>query len=286
MPEPAAIVRRNGARRSAARDRELTTLEGLEFLDINSGAERRGARVRTKIILYVIVSLLPVFFVLSAIYLPRKFWEVQLAEARESASTVAAILVRHPTPGEVDDAFAASLGQLLYLGVLDSAGHVVSQRSEHDRVVPPPEVRRAASLAVTAWSAARTACCGSCGRLGENQRVVLRMVARPRQRCLVRDAGGFWRGDLRGGGGRINACLHPLALGDAAARIGHRVAGSAHAAVAVGSEHPRGRADPGRDRRPGGEREPVHRGTGSPGGVITGGGGAGGAPHRRVECLH
>ena len=138
--------RRNGARRSAARDRELTTLEGLEFLDVNSGAERRGARVRTKIILYVIASLLPVFFVLSAIYLPRKFWAVQLTEAQESASTVAAILVRHPTPAEVDDAFAASLGQLLYLGVIDANGRVVTARSEHDRMTPPPEVIAAPSL--------------------------------------------------------------------------------------------------------------------------------------------
>ena len=70
--QPAAGVRRNGARRSGARDRELTTLEGLEFLDVNGGAERRGARVRTKIILYVITSLLPVFFVLSADLPPAK----------------------------------------------------------------------------------------------------------------------------------------------------------------------------------------------------------------------
>lgn len=118
----------------------------MEFLDVNGGVERRGARVRTKIILYVITSLLPVFFVLSAIYLPKKFWEVQLAEAQESASTVAAIIVRHPTTAEVNDAFTASLGQLLYLGVVDSAGRVVAVRSEHDQLVPPPEVLAAPSL--------------------------------------------------------------------------------------------------------------------------------------------
>ena len=76
--------------------------------------ERRGARLRTKIILFVIRALLPVFFVLSAVYLPREFWEVQLAEARESAGTVAAIVVGTPPPAEIDDAFGASLGQLVY----------------------------------------------------------------------------------------------------------------------------------------------------------------------------
>jgi methyl-accepting chemotaxis protein len=128
-------------------DRELTTLEGLEFLDVNGGGERRGARVRTKIILYVVLSLLPVFFVLSAVYLPRKFWQVQLAEAQESAGTVASIVVRHPTTTEINDTYAASLGQLLFLGIVDSAGRIIAARAEHDRLTPPPEVLAAPSLA-------------------------------------------------------------------------------------------------------------------------------------------
>ncbi len=127
--------------------RDVTTLEGLEFLAINAGLRRRGLRIRTKIILFVLASLLPVFFVLSVVYLPRAFWNVQLAEARESAGTMTAIVVRHPTPGEMSDAFAASLGQLLYLGIVDASGHVLSARSEHDSVTPPPEVLAAPVMA-------------------------------------------------------------------------------------------------------------------------------------------
>ncbi len=135
----------NGGGRLSA-PRELTTLEGLAFLDVNDGAERRGARLRTKIILFVIVSLLPVFFILSAVYLPREFWEVQLAEARESAGTVAAIIGRHATAEEIDDAFGASLGQLVFLGVVDSTGHVVLVRSSRTQRTAPPEVMAAPFL--------------------------------------------------------------------------------------------------------------------------------------------
>jgi len=138
-----ARARIDGDSRSPAR--ELTTLEGLEFLHVSSGAERRGARVRTKIILFVVASLLPVFFVLSALYLPHEFWDVQLAEARESASTVAAILVRHPTAAEVDDAFAASLGQLQYLSVIDSLGRPVATRTDRG-IRPPPDVLAATTV--------------------------------------------------------------------------------------------------------------------------------------------
>ncbi len=127
--------------------RELTTLDGLEFLDAASGTERRGARVRTKVILLVVLPLLPIFVILSWIYLPREFWTVQLNEARESASTVAGIIVRNPSAESINDAFASSLGQLLYLGVVDSVDRVVVSRSEAGRALPPLEVLRATTLA-------------------------------------------------------------------------------------------------------------------------------------------
>jgi len=152
-PEPTAAATSsprspsNGAIRLSGPARELTTLEGLEFLDVNDGAERRGARVRTKIILFVVASLLPVFFVLSAVYLPREFWEVQLAEARESAGTVAAIISRHATPAELDDAFSASLGQLVFVGMVDSTGRLTVVRTSHAQRTAPPEVLAAPYLA-------------------------------------------------------------------------------------------------------------------------------------------
>jgi methyl-accepting chemotaxis protein len=127
--------------------RELTTLEGLEFLRAGGGTEHRGARVRTKIILFVVASLAPVFFVLSAFYLPHEFWAVQLSEAQESAGTVAAILARSPTASEVEDTYAAALGQIAYLAVLDSTGRPVAARADRVHMTPPPGVLAAQQLA-------------------------------------------------------------------------------------------------------------------------------------------
>ncbi len=146
MNAPVRVPPRVSGRLVVVATRDLTTLEGLEFLQDSRGAERRGARVRTKVILLVVLPLLPIFVVLSAVYLPREFWAVQLAEARQSANTVAAIIVRNPSPESVSDAYATSLGQLLYLGVLDSAHRVVTVRSESKALVPPLEVLRATTL--------------------------------------------------------------------------------------------------------------------------------------------
>ena len=125
---------------------ELDTLEGIEFLQIHGGLERRGARLRTKIILFVVVALAPIFLALGYWFLPREFWTVQLAESAESARTVAAIVVRRPTPETVNDAFTTAIGRLLYLGVVDSDGRVLFSRSERDRLVPPDDVLRADHL--------------------------------------------------------------------------------------------------------------------------------------------
>jgi methyl-accepting chemotaxis protein len=150
-PEPVAAAAfpprspSNGAPRLSA-PREFTTLEGLEFLDVNDGAERRGARLRTKIILFVILALLPVFFLLSTVYLPREFWRVQLTEAEQSAGTVAAIVGRNATAAEIDDAFGAALGQLVYLALVDSTGHVVDARTSRMQPNAPPQVLAAPIL--------------------------------------------------------------------------------------------------------------------------------------------
>jgi methyl-accepting chemotaxis protein len=125
---------------------EIDTLEGIEFLQIHGGLERRGARIRTKIIAFVVVALVPIFLALGYWFLPREFWTVQLAESAEGARTVAAIVVRRPTPETVSDAFTTAASRLLYLGVVDADGRVLFARSEHDRLVPPPEVLRAQHL--------------------------------------------------------------------------------------------------------------------------------------------
>jgi methyl-accepting chemotaxis protein len=136
-----------GPRRLSGPERELSTLEGLELLKITGGSEHQGPRLRLKIILIVVAVLLPVFFVLSAIYLPRQFWDLQLAEARESAGTMAAIMVRHPSEADMNDAFSASLGQILYIGLVDASGRVVTVRSESDSVKPPADVLAAVQAA-------------------------------------------------------------------------------------------------------------------------------------------
>ena len=131
---------------SASRSRELDTLEGIEFLYAHGGVERRGARVRTKIILFVVVALLPTFAALGFWFLPREFWTVQLAESAESARTVAALIVRRPTLDVINDTYATAQGRLLYVGVVDSAGHVVFERSERGRTILPLDIARSPSL--------------------------------------------------------------------------------------------------------------------------------------------
>jgi len=129
-----------------ARPPELDTLEGIEFLQIHGGLERRGARLRTKIIMFVVVALVPIFLALGYWYLPREFWTVQLAESAESARTVAAFVVRRPTPETVNDAFTTAIGRLLYLGVVDADGRVLFARSERERLTPPDFVLHADHL--------------------------------------------------------------------------------------------------------------------------------------------
>ncbi len=133
-------------RPAEARPPEVDTLEGIEFLQIHGGLERRGLRLRTKVILCVVVAFIPIFLTLSYWFLPREFWTVQLMESAESARTVAAMVVRRPTPETVNDAFSTAVGRLLYLGVVDADGHVLFNRSERDRLVAPLEVLRAPSL--------------------------------------------------------------------------------------------------------------------------------------------
>jgi methyl-accepting chemotaxis protein len=136
---------RASRRGSGWRPPELDTLEGIEFLHAHSGIERRGARVRTKIILFVVAALAPTFVILGSWFLPRIFWTVQVGESAESARTVAAIVVRRPTPETINDVFTTALGRILYIGVLDNANHVVIARSEHGTIFPPPDVARSAS---------------------------------------------------------------------------------------------------------------------------------------------
>jgi hypothetical protein len=121
----------NGRRSGRWRSPELDTLEGIEFLHAHGGVERRGARVRTKIILFVVAALVPTFLILGSWFLPRIFWTVQFGESAESARTVTALVVRRPTAETINDVFTTALGRILYVGVVDETGHVLLARSAH-----------------------------------------------------------------------------------------------------------------------------------------------------------
>jgi methyl-accepting chemotaxis protein len=107
---------------------------------------RRGLRVRTKIIAYTVLPLVPVFFWLGAHQFPSMLWDVQLEQTSQGAQTVAEILAEHPGATGVDEVYRAAHGRLLYAGTFDVPGVPDAARSQGDTVRPPDDVRSAARL--------------------------------------------------------------------------------------------------------------------------------------------
>jgi methyl-accepting chemotaxis protein len=111
-----------------------------------SRGPRRGLRVRTKIIAYTVLPLIPVFFWLGAHQFPAMLWDVQLEQTSQAAQTVAEILADHPGAAGVDEVYRAAHGRLLYAGTFDVAGVPDAERSQGDSVRPPADVRVARRL--------------------------------------------------------------------------------------------------------------------------------------------
>lgn len=108
---------------------------------------KRGMRVRTKIIALAVAPLLPVFLYLGWHALPRVFWDVQLAQASESANAIAAMVAQRPSPQSVIDAFEATRGKLLYVGLIGTNGQVVESRAEGDSIRVPMDISGVGELA-------------------------------------------------------------------------------------------------------------------------------------------
>jgi len=107
---------------------------------------RRGMRVRTKIIALAVAPLLPLFLFLGWHELPRVFWDVQLGEARESATAISAMVAQRPSAESVSDAFTATRGKLLFVSLVDPNGKTVAMRAEGDTVRVPSDIAQMQEL--------------------------------------------------------------------------------------------------------------------------------------------
>ncbi|MBA3557958.1 MAG: methyl-accepting chemotaxis protein [Gemmatimonadaceae bacterium] len=107
---------------------------------------RRGMRVRTKIIALAVAPLLPVFLFLGWHELPRVFWDVQLGEARESATAISAMVAQRPSAESVGDAFTATRGKLLFLSLVGPDGKTVAMHAEGDSIRVPADIAQLQEL--------------------------------------------------------------------------------------------------------------------------------------------
>lgn len=102
---------------------------------------RQGLRVRSKIIAFAVVPLVPVFLWLGWHQFPAMLWDVQLEEATEGAKVIAELLARHPGKAAVDESYDAAHGRLLYVATLGVPGIPDAFRAEGDSVLPDPDIR-------------------------------------------------------------------------------------------------------------------------------------------------
>jgi methyl-accepting chemotaxis protein len=110
------------------------------------GGPRRGLRVRTKIILFTVVPLVPVFMFLGWRQFPAMLWDVQLDQTTQGAQTLAEMIARHPGAAGVDDAFRSAHGKLLYAATFDIPGQPDAIRAEGDSVKPDADILNATRL--------------------------------------------------------------------------------------------------------------------------------------------
>ncbi len=111
------------------------------MLPAKNRASRRGLRIRTKIIAFTVLPLVPVFFWLGWHQFPAMLWEVQLEQTSQGAQAVAELLADHPGAQGVDETYRAAQGRLLYAGTFDVPGVPDAVRAQGDSVRPPGDIR-------------------------------------------------------------------------------------------------------------------------------------------------
>ncbi|MGI9076274.1 MAG: methyl-accepting chemotaxis protein [Gemmatimonadaceae bacterium] len=124
--------------RAAALGGEITRYS----VPLTGYVRRRGMRVRTKIVALAVAPLLPLFLFLGWYQLPRVFWDVQMGEARESATAIAEMVAHRPSAESVGDAFTATRGKLLFVSLVGANGRTIAMRSEGDSVRVPADIAR------------------------------------------------------------------------------------------------------------------------------------------------
>lgn len=97
-------------------------------------------RVRTKIIAYTVLPLVPVFFWLGWHQFPAMLWDVQIEQTAQGALTVAELLARRPGQQGVDDAFRAARGNVLFAATYNVPGVPDAVRAEGDSVRPDADL--------------------------------------------------------------------------------------------------------------------------------------------------
>ena len=100
----------------------------------------RRLRVRTKIIAYTVLPLVPVFFWLGWHQFPAMLWDVQIEQTAQGAQTVAELLARRPGQQGVDAAYGAAHGKVLFAGTYNVPGVPDAVHSEGDSVRPDADL--------------------------------------------------------------------------------------------------------------------------------------------------
>ena len=101
---------------------------------------RRGLRVRTKIIAYTVLPLVPVFFWLGWHQFPAMLWDVQIEQTTQGAQVAAGLLARRPGKEGVDDLVQSAHGKVIFAASYNVPGIPDAMYSEGDSVSPDPDL--------------------------------------------------------------------------------------------------------------------------------------------------
>ncbi len=101
---------------------------------------RRGLRVRTKIIAYTVLPLVPVFFWLGWHEFPSMLWDVQIEQTTQGAEVAAGMLARRPGKAGVDDLVKSAHGKVIFAATYNVPGIPDARYSEGDSVSPDPDL--------------------------------------------------------------------------------------------------------------------------------------------------
>jgi methyl-accepting chemotaxis protein len=83
---------------------------------------RLGLRVHTKIILFTVVPLVPVFMYLGWHQFPAMTWDAQVEQTTQGALALAEMIARHPGSEGVEDAVRSGHGKVLFAATYDVPG--------------------------------------------------------------------------------------------------------------------------------------------------------------------